>query len=290
MTDLITDITNFLTALPSPFSYELSLLLSIMLVSLAMAIGALLRNRKIITERGEEDTNLGAIFEDPGSIMPHVIELRNRIIFSLIGVAVSTIIALSLTETILAGLAEPIGGLDSLQLIEVTESVSVFVRVAIVVGLILSSPYVIAQLWIFIAAGLKQTERKVFYMLFPFALFLFLSGVAFAYFVMLPVTVPFLTNFLGVTATPTLQDYVRFVTGVMLWVGISFEMPLVIFALAKAKIVNTGMLLKNWRVAIVLIAVLAAIVTPTPDPINMGIVAAPLVVLYLLSIILTLFA
>ena len=187
-------------------------------------------------------------------------------------------------------MASPIDGLENLQVIRVTEPVGVWFRVALTVGIILASPVVIAQIWVFIVTGLRAGERRAVYLLFPFALILFLTGVSFAYFVMLPVAVPFLTDFLGLNAKPTLEDYIGFVTNVLLWVGISFEMPLVMFALAKLGVVNSGMLLRNWRIAVVLVAILAAVITPTPDPVNMGIVALPLLILYGLSIILTRFA
>ncbi|HEC23991.1 MAG TPA: twin-arginine translocase subunit TatC, partial [Chloroflexi bacterium] len=254
------------------------------------ALVALIRNRHLIANPPEDGGDLGVIFENPASILPHVIELRERLLKSLIAIIVSSILSAAITQQIIIVLAEPVGGLEALQAIRVTEPFGIFFRVSITLGIILASPYVIAQLWIFIAAGLKPSERRVFYFLFPFAAFLFIAGVAFAYLAMLPVAVPFLINFMGINATPTLEDYLKFVTNVLLWVGISFEMPLVIFGLAKLKIVNAKMLAENWRIALVLIAVLAAVVTPTPDPINMGIVAAPLFVLYLLSIVLALFA
>nr|MBN1229858.1 twin-arginine translocase subunit TatC [Anaerolineae bacterium] len=185
---------------------------------------------------------------------------------------------------------EPIGGAERLIAIGVTEPFGVFFRVSIMLGIILASPYVTAQLWVFVAAGLKYKERRAFYLFVPFAVLLFLLGALFAYLAMLPAAVPFLVGFMGFDATPTLENYVKFVTNVILWVGISFEMPLVIFLLAKTGIVNARMLAKNWRIAIILIAILAAVVTPTPDPVNMGIVAAPLAALYLLSIVLALFA
>jgi sec-independent protein translocase protein TatC len=162
--------------------------------------------------------------------------------------------------------------------------------VALVSGAIMASPFVLSQLWIFIASGLKKSERRVFYFIMPMSVILFLSGVAFAYFVMLPVAVPFLLDVLGFTITPTPSDYLTFVTSVLLWMGVAFELPLVIFFLARLGIVNAGMLLRNWRIAIVAIAFVAAMVTPTVDPVNMAIVMAPLSVLYLLSIILAVFA
>ncbi len=282
---------DFLKELPYiPVGLEGRLILSVLVVSLAAAIGALIRNRRTITGPMDEIGDMGVIFENPASIMPHVIELRNRLINSLVAIGIATAAAAILTNQTLYLLAQPIGGLEALQAIRVTESVSVFFRVALTVGIILASPFVIAQLWIFIAAGLKPKERRIFYLLFPFALLLFLAGVAFAYFAMLPVAVPFLTNFMGISALPTLENYISFVTNVLLWGGASFELPLIIYGLAKLKLIDAKMLAKNWRIAIVIIAVIAAIATPTPDPINMGIMAAPLLLLYLLSIVLALFA
>lgn len=285
---MILDLLNRLPQLP--ISSEAAWLLSAFVVSLGLGIIALIRNRRLLSATDDGEGDLGSIFENPSSIMPHVLELRDRVILSLIGIVIGTVVAAVLTEQILVVIAEPIGGLDELQAIRVTESVSVFVRIAITVGIILASPFIIAQLWIFIAAGLRRSERRTFYLLFPFALILFLSGVAFAYLAMLPTAIPFLTSFMGIRVLPTLDDYIKFVTNVLLWVGVSFEMPLIVFGLAKANVVNTRMLAQNWRIAVVLIAVLSAVVTPTPDPVNMGIVAAPLIVLYLLSIVLSLFA
>ncbi len=282
---------EFLNSLPRlPISSDASILLSALLVSLTVGAIVLIRNRRALASSGAEGGDLGVIFENPSAIMPHVIELRDRVIKALVAIGVGMAASLLLADQVLSMLAQPIGGMENLQVIRVTEPVSVWFKVSLTVGIILASPVVLAQLWMFIATGLKPSEQKVVYLLFPFALLLFLSGVAFAYFVMLPVAVPFLTSFLSFRAHPTLEDYVSFVTSVLLWIGISFEMPLVVFALAKLKIVNARMLATNWRIAIVLIAVLSAVVTPTPDPINMGIVALPLSILYLLSIVLALFA
>jgi sec-independent protein translocase protein TatC len=282
---------DFLRLLPAlPLSTEAAILLSTLIVSIAISIATLIFNRPVLTSPVNEDANLSVIFENPQGLIPHLLELRTRLLNSLIAILIGTLIATALTEQVLTLLAEPIGGMDALQAIRVTESISVFFRVAVTLGLILASPYVIAQIWIFIAAGLKPAERSIFYLLFPFAFILFLAGVVFAYYVMLPVAVPFLTTFMGIHALPTLEDYITFVTTVLLWVGVSFEMPMIIYLLARAKLVNARMLAQNWRIAVVAIAVLAAIITPTPDPINMGIVAAPLLVLYLLSIILAMFA
>jgi sec-independent protein translocase protein TatC len=117
---------------------------------------------------------------------------------------------------------------------------------------------------------------------------LFLAGSAFAWFVMIPVAVRFLSGFLpGVfKAQWTVERYYPFVLSLLFWVGICFELPLVAFVLAKLRIVTAGLLLKGWRIAIVLITVVSAIITPTVDAFNMMLVALPLMVLYFLSILL----
>jgi sec-independent protein translocase protein TatC len=273
--------------IPQIVSPEVGLMLSALVVSLAFGLIALLRNHRLISGPIDGDnSNLGAVFEDPSLLLPHFVELRTRIVQSLVAIGLAMVIGLTLAQPALLVLARPIGGLEHLQAIRVTETLGVFFRVGLTLGIIFASPYVIAQLWIFIASGLKPGERRVFYLLFPFAIALFLSGVAFAYFVMLPVAVPFLATFMGIKTLPTLDEYVRFVTSALLWVGVSFEMPMAAFILAKVGLVNAGMLARNWRYAVVIIAVVAAIVTPTPDPVNMAIVMAPLSVLYLLSILL----
>ncbi|MEJ2148630.1 MAG: twin-arginine translocase subunit TatC [Chloroflexota bacterium] len=273
-----------------PISPEGLILIALLLISLMAALVVLARNWRALASPADTGGDLGVIFDNPGSLMPHIIELRDRLIKSAVSIVVAAFIAAAFTRQIIVLLAEPVGGRDAIQAIRVTEPFGIFFRVSITLGIILASPYVIAQLWVFTAVGLKPSERRLFYFLFPFAVILFVTGVAFAYLVMLPVAVPFLVNFMGINATPTLEDYLKFVTNALLWVGASFEMPLITFVLAKAGIVNAKMLFQNWRIAIVLIAVLAAVVTPTPDPINMGIVAAPLFLLYLLSIVMAFFA
>ena len=282
---------NCLNWLPHfPISTNAAILVSALLVSLTVALIALIRKRRYLIAPTEEGDDLGVIFENPRALMPHVLELRQRILNSLIAIGVAMLLSTVLAQQILHILAEPIGGVNALQAIRVTESFSIFFRIALVTGVVLASPYVIAQMWLFVASGLRPSERRVFYLFFPFSVVLFLTGVGFAYLAMLPVAVPFLTTFMGIQTKPTLDEYVKFVTNVLLWVGLSFQLPIIIFGLAKAGLVNAKTLMKNWRIAVVLIAALSAVITPTPDPVNMGIVAAPLLVLYVLSIILALFA
>jgi sec-independent protein translocase protein TatC len=107
---------------------------------------------------------------------------------------------------------------------------------------------------------------------------------AFAFYIMLPTALPFLINFMGIQAQLRPQSYYNFVTGVMFWIGVAFEFPLVIYALTAIGLVKPNILAEQWRLAIVLIAVLAAAITPTVDPVNMTLVMAPMTLLYFVSI------
>ena len=163
-------------------------------------------------------------------------------------------------------------------------------RVSLLSGFILSLPILLYELMAFINPGLTSTERKWTYIFIPFATIMFIAGVAFTYFVMLPVAIPFLVNFLGIKTTPRLSSYTEFVTSLMFWVGVSFEMPIVVFLLAKLKLVSAGMLARGWRYAILIIAVAAAVITPTADPVNMTILMIPLIGIYFLSILMAVIA
>lgn len=184
-------------------------------------------------------------------------------------------------------LTQPIGGLQNLHAIEVTETMSTYMRVALLGGLIIALPWIVYQLLRFVGKGLKPKERKAIYMTLPFMVILFLSGVAFAFYVMLPSSLGFFQSVLDVTTSIRLKSYVSFTTNLLFWIGISFQLPLVFFVLTKVGVVNPKLLLKGWRVAIVIIAIMAAVITPTGDPINMLIFMLPLFVLYLLSILLS---
>lgn len=224
--------------------------------------------------------------DEAKSLLEHVEELRRRLIRALLALAVGFVISALFTNQLLGWLARPVGGLENLEAIEVTENLGVFMQVALLGGVLLAMPVMVYQVWRFITPGLYPHERRYVYVLAPAATLLFIAGAAFAYFVMLPAAVPALLGFAPIPTRPRPANYISFVTNLMFWVGISFEMPLFIFFLAKVRLVSPRDLLRNWRVAVFLIALLAALVTPTGDPINMGLVMIPLVVLYILSILL----
>ncbi|MGE5250310.1 MAG: twin-arginine translocase subunit TatC, partial [Bacteroidota bacterium] len=140
------------------------------------------------------------------------------------------------------------------------------------------------EMWLFAAPGLRPRERKFGLAGIPLATLLFLSGAAFTYFMLLPTALPFLLNFMGIQAQLRPQSYYAFVTGLMFWIGIAFEFPLVIYVVTAMGFIRPQLLASQWRLAIVIIAVMAAAITPTVDPVNMALVMAPMSLLYFISI------
>jgi len=175
--------------------------------------------------------------------------------------------------------------LQDLQVIEPTEAVGVFMRVSLLSGVAFAMPWIILELYLFIAPGLMPRSRILLLLAIPAASLLFIAGLAFTYFVMLPAAIPFLLNFLGFRAAWRPSAYFNLITSLMFWVGISFQMPLVVYALAAVGLIRAKQLAEQWRVAIVVIAVVAAAITPTVDPVNMALVMLPMILLYFFSIL-----
>ena len=220
------------------------------------------------------------------TIWGHLIELRKRLMYSVLALVVGVVISFVFGDSLLEFVARPIGGLENLLSIQVTENISVYFRVTMLAGFIIALPFILIQLMLFVSPGLTKNERKWLLWAIPIATLLFLGGAVFAYFVMLPTALPFLVQFPGPEVLPKWKDYVNFVTNLVFWIGLSFETPLLMYLLAKLGIVDAKGLAKGWRIAIIVIAVIAAVATPTPDPINMAILMAPLFGLYLLGILL----
>ncbi len=135
--------------------------------------------------------------------------------------------------------------------------------------------------------GLTERETRPMFFLLPFALLLFIAGVLFTYFLLLPSALDFLFNLGGdlVQPLPSLEDYVDFSLTLIFWVGLTFELPLVMFFLARFNVVSARQFAKQWRYAVVIIAVVAAVITPTVDVFNMTLVALPMLGLYVLGIV-----
>jgi sec-independent protein translocase protein TatC len=224
--------------------------------------------------------------ESSAPLLEHLNELRIRVFKAFFALIVTTGISFAFSQPLIEYLATPMGGIDKLVSIELTENIAIFMKVSLLGGFVLGMPVLVYQLLAFVLPGLKRNERIWLLIMVPFATLLFASGVLFTWFVMLPSAIPFLTNFMGITTQVRPENYFDFITRLMFWIGICFELPLIIMFLAKLKIVSAKQLLSGWRYAVVAMAVVAAAVTPTVDPVNMGLVMAPLMGLYAISIVL----
>ncbi len=221
------------------------------------------------------------------TLLEHLEELRNRLIRSAIAVLVCTFLVAAFTNQILALLIKPYG--EKLQILGPTEGIAVFFRVALTGGLVLAMPFLIYQFLMFVLPGLEENEKRYVRWGVPVATLLFLIGVGFAWFILIPTAIGFLSTFqedIFKTEWQS-QKYIPFVTSLIFWIGVSFETPLILFILTKVGIVTPQLLLKQWRFAVIIIAILAAMITPTVDPFNMALVMLPLFALYGLSILLS---
>jgi sec-independent protein translocase protein TatC len=224
------------------------------------------------------------------TIMPflaHLKELRTRLIRSAIALLITTAGSFFFAKKALVILIAPMG--DTLpQALKPTESIGNYMKVALICGVGLAMPVIVYQIGRFITPALTKREKLYLFLLVPGATLSFLGGMAFAYFVMMPAAIPFLQGFMAdiVEQQWAIGEYLSFVTSLLFWVGVSFELPLFVYFLAKIGVVNAEMLSRNRKYAIIIIAVLAAVITPTVDPLNMLLVMGPLIILYELGVLL----
>lgn len=211
-------------------------------------------------------------------------DFRMHLLRSVAVLALFVIASFWIAQPVMEFLAKPVGGLENLQAIQVTEEIGVFMRVAMTVGIAVAFPYIAFELWLFAAPGLRPREKKMGLAGIPLASILFLIGMAFTFYVLLPAALPFLGSFTSIAQFWSAREYFTFVTGLMLWIGAFFEFPLVIYILSAIGVVKPRFLVEQWRLAIVIIAIIAAAITPTVDPVNMGLVMAPMILLYFISI------
>jgi sec-independent protein translocase protein TatC len=235
---------------------------------------------------GRAHRNASAQLESSALLLEHLNELRIRVFKIFFALIVTTGISFAFSQPLIRYLARPIGGIEELVSIELTENIAIFMKVSLLGGFVLGMPVIVYQILAFVIPGLKRNERIWLLLMVPFATLLFAGGVAFTWFVMLPSAIPFLTAFMGIITQVRPENYFEFITRLMFWIGVFFELPLVIMFLAKLKFITAKQLLSGWRYAIVVMAIMAAAVTPTVDPVNMGLVMAPLMALYGVSIVL----
>ncbi len=223
------------------------------------------------------------------SFLEHLEELRKRLWWSAVAIATAFTLALSKSGAILEFLLRPIRpllGANKPVFLELTEPFMLYMKVAFLASLFLAAPVVLYQLWAFISPGLYPRERRYAVPFILFATVFFLAGGAFGYYVGFPTACRFL---LGIAQEfqPSLRisALFDFESKIILGLGMVFELPTIIYFLARLGLITARFLWRNFKYAILIIFIIAAVITPTPDVVTQCVFAAPMIVLYLIGIL-----
>jgi sec-independent protein translocase protein TatC len=236
--------------------------------------------------------------EEPGarmSFFEHLVELRKRIIYSLLAIGVGMVAGLAVSNKIITFIAQPMLKAlrahhlqDKLYYPSPATPISLYINLGLYVGIVIAMPFVLYQVWLFVAPGLYRHERRAVLGFVVSSMFLFLCGMTFGYYIMLPQVLNFLigfANYLPLQPLIAINEYFDFILIVLVGLGVIFELPVLIFILSLFGIVTPKFLLRNFRYAMLLITIVAAIVTPTPDATTMLIFMAPMVLLYFAGVL-----
>jgi sec-independent protein translocase protein TatC len=219
----------------------------------------------------------------------HIQELRSRLVKIMVGVAVGASVAYFYWQKIWAIIAYPLTKQHLKVDLIATSPMETFMtslKMSLISGVIFAFPWVMWQLWRFLAPGLYKKERRVFGIAFASSIIMFLVGAAFAYFAVLPAGLQFLATYTNGAITQNWRqgEFASFISQFMLAFGIIFELPVAAYVLATMGLISAKGMWGFFRYAVVAIFAIAAVLTPGPDPVSQVMMAVPLVVLYLLSI------
>ncbi len=225
------------------------------------------------------------VFEEM-TLVEHLDELRSRLVKTCIGIGIAFIFGLFLTRPML-GIVRDNANVERFDVIDATEPITDFFKTALYIAIAFALPLIFYQIFAFVSPGMTRKEKRYMYGSLPFVVIFFLLGVAFAFFLAIPRAFEFLSNFNSdlFDYSPTYGSIAAFYMQVSLGLGIAFELPIIMFLLARLGIISPKRMSSSRRYAIVIVLVAAAIITPTPDPFNMLFVAAPIYLLYELGII-----
>ena len=229
------------------------------------------------------------------SLGDHLEELRARLILAILGFAVVLIVCLAFGKWIISFIELPyikvMGQEARLQSIAPTDGFISYMDISMIAAVVIASPWIFYQLWLFIAAGLYPHEKRYVYMAAPFSAALFIAGALFFIFVIAPFTLQFLVMFnksvLGVTSNFTFKNYVSFVATMMLVFGVAFQTPIAIFFLNKTGLVSVEALCKSRRYVVLGVVVVAAAATPGSDLVSLFALSIPMYLLFELGILLS---
>lgn len=217
--------------------------------------------------------------------MAHLIELRRRLFICVIALALTTGLCFVKRDFLFDLLKRP-GGYPELYFTELTGLIGPTMKIALIGGVVLALPVFLYQIVLFLSPGLTKKERRFLLLMLPGVVLFFLTGAAFAYFILIPPVIDFLFNFGSDIAIPiiSISSYINTVLALLFWMGIGFELPFVMYVLTRLGIARPGFFSRQRRLWFVIAFVLGAIITPTFDPVNQTTVAVPFIVLYELGI------
>src|SRR5262245_46612467 len=226
------------------------------------------------------------------SFLDHLEELQTRILNMLIAVGISFAACWFFADNIFRLVSEPIEeAAGPLNFMSVTEPFNLTVKIAFIASLFVASPFIMAQIWLFVSPGLYKHERRYALPFIISSSLLFVAGGSFGYFVAFPYALQYLVQWgrdLGMHAVISAKEYFDLFVMVELGLGVVFEIPAVIFILSRIGLVTPGFLIRNLKYAVLIAFVTAAIITPTSDIPNLMIMAVPMILLYLLGVIVAL--
>ena len=226
------------------------------------------------------------------SLTEHLAELRTRLIRSIAAVAVGFCISYAFIEPIFAMLSRPLEKVlppgTSLIFTSYPEAFFTYLKLALVCGIFIASPFILYEIWAFVAPGLYEHEKKWALPFVVFSSIFFVGGALFGYIVVFPAAFNFLAGYAGrdLKLLPSVSEYFSLTIKLLLGFGAAFELPIFMVFMALIGLIDARMLRKNRKYALLIIFILAAVLTPTPDVVNQCLLAAPLLVLYEISIFL----
>ena len=171
--------------------------------------------------------------------------------------------------------------------IDPTESITVYLKITVMVGFAITIPYIAFEFWLFAAPGLRPKEKRIALTGIPLAALFFYGGVYFTNRFLIPPSISYLKSFGDFAFNPTASKYYALITLLLFWIGLFFEFPLVIYILTSIGFIKPQVLIKQWRLALIIIAIIAAVITPTTDMGTMALVMTPMAGLYFVSILLS---
>jgi sec-independent protein translocase protein TatC len=223
------------------------------------------------------------------TLLEHMEELRDRIIKSVIAIGVAFVAGVFLASPLLKRLQIEANATTGFDVVSPTDPITLYFKIALYIAIGLALPVLLWQVIGFLAPGLTKKEKRLLYLSLPFVVFLFLLGVAYGFFFAAPRALQFLSGFMSdlYEWSPEGSEVISFFLVLMLGLGLAFQLPVVMFILAKLGIASPQRLSSFRKYAVLVIMVLAAIITPSTDPFNMMVVAVPLYVLYEAGVIVT---